>query len=241
MGQPMVFGLNPHLRAPAAGACPHGACDGSGFVLDEDTNEARPCACRPARVAAARSRSLARAIPERYQHVAFERHPVTEMEPMIVREVRRWCDSVEDRLDAGDGLFFFGSTGTGKTTLAMLAAQQAMRANRTVAIYDAPRLLARIHATYRGDESRVDLMDSFEAVDLLVLDDLAVAAQNEWVLEQFYSVINRRYEAKRAIVVTADVEAPEDIEKHIGRRTASRLYETCMQVPMFGADNRRTG
>jgi DNA replication protein DnaC len=123
----------------------------------------------------------------------------------------------------------------------MLVAQEAMRRHRTVAIYDAPRLLRRIGATFRPDsqETWTELIDQLEAVDLLVLDDVAVASQAEWVLEQFYSVINRRYEACRAIVVTADVEGPEELDKHIGRRTASRLLETCQEVPMFGADNRR--
>lgn len=237
----LVRGLNPHLRTPSPGGCPHGECDGSGFVLDEDSDEARPCACRPARVAAARSRSLARTIPERYQHVGFERHPVTEMDPFIVREIRRYCDQVERRLDEGRGLLFFGSTGTGKTTLAMLVAQEAMRRHRTVAIYDAPRLLRRIGATFRPDsqETWTELIDQLEAVDLLVLDDIAVASQAEWVLEQFYSVINRRYEARRSIVVTADVESPELLAAHIGRRAASRLLETCDMVPMMGVDHRR--
>lgn len=236
----MVFGLNPHLRAPSTGGCPHGECDGSGFVLDEHSNEARPCSCRPARIAAARSRSLARTIPERYQHVGFDRHPVTEMEPMIVREVRRYCDALDERIEEGRGLFFFGTTGTGKTTLAMLVAQQAIRRNRTVAIYDTPQLLRRIGATMRRDaeESWLDLIDQIEAVDLLLLDDVAVASQTDWVLEQLFSVINRRYEARRAVVVTADVEAPDLLGDHIGRRAASRLLEVCLPVPMFGPDQR---
>ena len=236
----MVFGLNPHLRTPSAGACPNGECDGSGFVLDEDANEARPCSCRASRIAAARSRSLARTIPERYQHVGFDRHPVTEMDPLIVREVRRYCDAVDDRLAEGRGLFFFGSTGTGKTTLAMLVAQQAIRRHHTVAIYDTPQLLRRIGATMRRDaeETWLDLIDQIEAVDLLLLDDVAVASQTDWVLEQLYSVINRRYEAQRAIVVTADVEAPDLLGEHIGRRAASRLLEVCLPVPMFGPDQR---
>lgn len=235
-----LFGHNPHLRPPSPGGCPHGECDGTGFVLDDEGSEARPCRCRPARIAAARSRSLARAVPERFRHVGFDRFPVTEMEPIIVREVRRFCDGVERRLDEGRGLFFYGDTGTGKTTLAMLVAQEAIRRDRTVAIYDAPQLLARIHATYERDsgETVLGLMEQLGAVDLLVLDDVAVARQSEWVLEQLYSVVNRRYEARRSMVVTADVKSPELLGDHIGRRAASRVLGTCLEVPMFGVDHR---
>jgi DNA replication protein DnaC len=234
------YGHNPHLRAPAGDSCPYGECDGSGFLLEEEGNDARPCRCRRARIARSRTRTLARSIPKRFQHVGFDRHPVTNMEPATVREVRRFCQTVDRRLDEGGGLYFFGTKGTGKTTLAMLVAQEAMRASRTVAIYTAPELLAHIHATYRGDSPQTerDLMERLAAVDLLLLDDIAVAQQNDWVLEQFYSVINRRYEDERSLVVTADVDSPEALGKHVGARACSRVLEMCEPIPLFGPDYR---
>lgn len=233
-------GHNPHMRAPARDGCPHGDCDGSGFVLDEDANEARPCRCRGTRIAQARTRTLTRTIPKRFQSVGFDRYPVTDMDRGIVREVQRFCRGLVDRLGAGAGLLFFGTKGTGKTTLAMLVAQEAMRLERTVAIYTAPELLGRFHATYRGDstQTELDLMERLAAVDLLVLDDIAVARQSDWVLERLYAVINRRYEDERSIVVTADVESPEGLGDHIGPRTASRLLEMCEAIPLFGPDYR---
>jgi DNA replication protein DnaC len=235
-------GHNPHLRAPARDGCPHGTCDGSGFVLDEHANEARPCRCRAARIAHARTRTLARTIPKRFEHVGFERFPVTEMERSVVREVQRFCRAIDARLDAGAGLLFFGSKGTGKTTLAMLVAQEALRRDRTVAIYTAPELLGRFHATYRDDSahSELDLMERLAAVDLLVLDDIAVARQTDWVLERLYAVVNRRYEDERSVVVTAEMESPDALGDHIGPRTASRLFEMCVPIPLFGPDHRVT-
>ena len=66
------------------GPCPFEECDGSGFVLDEQTNTAFDCRCRPQRVALAKARHLSAVIPRRYADVAFERPPVTQIDPQVV-------------------------------------------------------------------------------------------------------------------------------------------------------------
>ena len=136
--------LNPHLvrRSGSDYPCPHAICDGTGFILDDEANVARPCRCRDQRIARARSRSLDHEIPKKFQHVGFDRAPVKDMDQMLVREVRSYCLRIDDRIDAGKGIWFHGPRGTGKTTLAMLISQHALKAHRSVAIYTAPRLLA---------------------------------------------------------------------------------------------------
>lgn len=235
-----LYGHNPHM-APSRtrdSACPHGECDGSGFVLSED-DVAVPCSCRAQRVARARTSRLASQIPKKYRGVAFDRHPVTRMDPMFVRGVRRFCEGIDGHLDAGDSFGFFGDRGTGKTTLAMLITIEAMRRGRTVAVYTGPDLLTAIRSTYE-DNSYSALMDSLVAVDLLHIEDLAVARPNEWVLEQLYTVINSRYQDERAIVFTADVQALPELGEHIGERSVSRLAEMCGErlIPIFGKDRR---
>jgi DNA replication protein DnaC len=71
-----------------------------------------------------------------------------------------------------------------------------------------------------------------------VLEDLAVAKQNEWRLEQLYAVINRRYEDRRPLLVTADVSHPEALGEHIGGRTCSRILEMCEPMPFLDGDHR---
>ena len=56
-------------------SCPHDLCDGSGFLVDEETNTARDCRCRPGRVARAKARSLSGVIPRRYRLASFDRRP----------------------------------------------------------------------------------------------------------------------------------------------------------------------
>jgi len=236
-----AYGHNPHMAPTRTreSACPYGVCDGSGFVLREEDDVAVPCDCRAQRVARARTSRLASQIPKKYRGVAFDRHPVTRMEPTFVRAVRRFCEGIDTHLERGDSFGFFGDRGTGKTTLAMLITIEAMRRRRTVAVYTGPDLLTAIRRTYE-DNSYTALMESLVAVDLLHIEDLSVARPNEWVLEQLYTVINSRYQDERSIVFTADVQAPSDLGGHIGERSVSRLVEMCGErlIPIFGQDAR---
>ena len=216
-------------------------CEGSGFILDEQTGAARPCECRSRRIALARTRSLSHHIPRRFVDVAFDRNPVREMDPTVVRAVERYCRTIDERLDCGEGLWLQGPRGTGKTTLAMLVSQHALKARRPVAIYTVPHLLSAIRKTYDDNSPHdyLELMERLASVDLLHLEDMAVARTNEWVLEQLYTVINDRYQEQRSILFTADVERPEDLAEHVGERTYSRLIEMCGDpLPLRGEDRR---
>jgi DNA replication protein DnaC len=222
--------------------CSFDICDGSGFVIDEATNTATDCRCRAARIAAARTKSLAGRIPRRYQDVSFDRLPVSDIArtaPEQIRVIRRYTQTIDANLDAGRGLWLVGDVGTGKTTLAMLVSKAALEAGRSVAIYSLPRLLNLIRETLDSDVGKLDFLDRLAAVDLLHIDDLGVESKTDWVLEQLYSIVNARYEARRAILATTNL-TPEKLSEQIGPRTVSRLEEICDHpLPFFGEDKRR--
>jgi DNA replication protein DnaC len=220
------------------GQCPFGACDGSGFLFDEQTNTASDCRCRPQRVALAKARSLSAVIPRRYRDVAFDRPPVSDIEPQVVAATRRFADTIDEKLDAGRGLWFMGPVGTGKTTLAMLVSKAALRAGRSVAIYSLPRLLNEIRDTHRAERSHVDLLDRLTAVDLLHIDDVGAERTTDWVLEELYSIVNGRYEDQRSVVITTNILDREALCEQITERTVSRLTEMCDELPLLGHDRR---
>jgi DNA replication protein DnaC len=221
--------------------CPLGVCDGGGFVVDEEQRVAVPCGCRAGRISRGRARALQSTIPRRYRGVGFDRPPVTSMPEPVVRPVRQYVRRLDQMLDEGRGLWFFGGPGTGKTTLAMLVSRAALDAGRTVAIYSLPRLLAEIRGTFEddGEEGYVPFLDKLAAVDLLHLDDLGAEKTSPWVLEQLYAIVNARYEEERAMVVTTNLTDPGDLAGQIGARTVSRIEEMCTPVPIFGEDARR--
>jgi DNA replication protein DnaC len=234
-------GAEPRPRA----TCPFALCDGSGWIVDPD-DLATPCRCRARRIERARARGVSATLPRRYRGVSFERPPVSEMarDPRTrskVAEVRGFCERIDERIDEGRGLWIQGSTGTGKTTLAMLVSKAALDARRTAAIYSLPRLLARIRRTFdaeAGEDSYFTFFNRLVSVDLLHLDDLGAENRTDWVLEQLYAIIDRRYSDQRSILVTTNLSEPE-LGQQLGERITSRLVEMCGDpLELTGADHR---
>ncbi len=229
----------------AAQPCPVGVCDGSGWILGPE-NVARPCECRERRMAKRRARGVASTIPAKYRGVSLERPPISDMardrgRAPVYTAIKEFAEGIDERLNAGEGLWLMGDVGTGKTTLAMLVSKAAVEAERTVAIYSLPRLLARIRRTYdaeTGEQSYLEFFERLTSVDLLHIDDLGAEKRSDWVLEQLYAIVNERYESERSMVVTTNLDQAA-LEEQIGPRTVSRLVEICGDpLPLFGDDLR---
>jgi DNA replication protein DnaC len=246
--------------------CPDGRCDGSGFLFDEEARRARPCSCRPKLLARKRAAAIQGRIPKRFRGVSFDRQPLLDIartSPEPVRRARRYVQTVNDQIDAGRGIWFTGTPGTGKTTLAMLISAAAIEAGRSVAIYSLPHLLAVLRNSYNdGGPSLVELIDRLAAIELLHIDDIGAEQNSPWVLEQLYTIINARYENERALILTTNLvgapavappdatkrdaragltpAAPPTLEEQLGDRTVSRIYEMCGEpLGLFGPDHRK--
>ena len=222
-------------------ACPLAACDGSGWILTED-NTAMACDCRERMIGRAMSGGMGTGIPKRFRGVSFERKPICDLDPMRLQPVRSFVAKIDERLDAGKGLWFTGDVGTGKTSLAMLVSQAAERRGRSVAVYSVPSLLAEIKNTYDREAagSYITLFRKLCSVDLLHLDDLGAEKRTDWVLEQLYSIVNERWQDQRSIVATTNLDR-DKLREEIGWRTVSRLVEICGdEIPLQGPDLRLT-
>lgn len=105
-------------------------------------------------------------------------------------------------MHSGDGIFFLGPTGTGKTHLAKALAHQACRHSYSVAFYTFHRLLADFTAADLGN--RLDaLIKKLITVDLLVIDDFAFKSFDQLSSEFLYTIIDGRY-AKRSTIITSN-------------------------------------
>lgn len=141
-----------------------------------------------------------------------------------VAEGREWC------------AFLHGSTGNGKTHLAVAALHERGAGQ----FWKAPEFLAwlrqllskGIEAGY-GSEQVEMVLEEYHRPFLLVLDDLGTENQTDWAAEQLYRLLDERYEERAPTIITSNVAF-----EHVDARIRSRFregYVACAGRDLRGA------
>ena len=94
-----------------------------------------------------------------------------------------------------------GSTGVGKTFLACALGHKACREGFSVSYLRLPRLLESL-GLGRGDGRYAKLLDALARVDLLLLDDWAMAPLSDEQRRDLFEILEDRYGRKSTIVAS---------------------------------------
>ena len=125
-----------------------------------------------------------------------------------------------DFAESPDGwLVFQGVNGCGKTHLAAAIVNYCYQRKKPALFIVVPDFLDHLRSTF-SPESKISydrLFESVKGAPLLVLDDFGEQASTPWAQEKLYQVINHRYNARLATVITA-VCSLEEIESRISSR-----------------------
>lgn len=135
-----------------------------------------------------------------------------------------------------DGLYLWGTTGTGKTTIAAAIGIRALKSGRSVLFvnaYNIPQMLF----DGKGEE--------ITRPDLLIIDDLGAEASGEWNNARMRSAINDRYNSKKPTIVTSNYSKKElakllttDSMNMTAQAIFSRLSEMTKSLEIQGKDYR---
>jgi DNA replication protein DnaC len=239
-------------------------CFGTGTKLDP-VKGALPCPCRTPD----RSRKILAAahIPPRYANCTLDNFKSEQnSSPNIAFQYA--CRLVLDYPAVDQGLLFMGPAGVGKTHLAVGIIKSLLAKGFACRFSEFGSLLKEIQDSYnpnsKSSEFRV-LAPVYEA-DVLVLDELGATVPTDWVRDEMYQIINKRYNDKKVTIFTTNYldeprivkndEAESNIrtfsrkqkseairmdtlEERIGTRLRSRLYEMCRDVKIEGEDYRK--
>jgi len=118
-------------------------------------------------------------------------------------------------------LTLVGNTGCGKTHLAAAITNYRLQAGKPALFIVVPDFLDHLRSTF-SPESRVSYDQLFEKVKtapLLILDDFGEQSTTPWAQEKLYQVINYRYNARLATVITTRCSLDE-IDSPVSSRLA---------------------
>jgi len=108
-------------------------------------------------------------------------------------------------------LVFLGDHGCGKTHLAAAIANERVARGQPALFVVVPDLLDHLRAAF-SPTSTVSLDRRFEEVrnaPFLVLDDLGTQSSTPWAQEKLYQLLNHRYNARLATVITTSLTLEE--------------------------------
>lgn len=150
---------------------------------------------------------------------------------------RKYVANFDAMRSNGTGLLLYGNVGCGKSFAAACIANALIDNGTPCMMTNFTRIINRLQESFDG---RQKYIDNLSRLDLLVIDDMAVERNTEYVWEQVMTIIDARYRSGLPVVVTTNLTIgeladPADIRR---QRVYSRLKEMCVPIEVTGADRR---
>lgn len=150
-----------------------------------------------------------------------------------IQKLTAYCDEIARHAAEGRGVFLYGPCGTGKDHLAMAVTKCFIKATaKRVEWTSGAMLFEELRDSFDGRKSEGEVLRRYVQAPLLwISDPLPVRGElTPYQSEALYRLVDARYNAKRPILVTANMAAGE-ADKLLGPAIARRLRDSTIQIP----------
>ncbi len=134
------------------------------------------------------------------------------------------------------------SYGLGKTHLLSALAMHLIMQGKQVLMVNDSDIIAELRQSQFDEEGMEKAIGLVENAEVLIWDDLGKAKTTDWVLNQYYRIINYRYRKQLPTCFSTNEDLDTLVDK-VGDAAASRLYAMCKGrlVCVEGPDYRLLG
>lgn len=155
-------------------------------------------------------------------------------------QLRDYVDNWKSNYEAGRGLIFSGSMGTGKTHLGCALVRFALSQKVSARILNFSDLMDAFKNSYRRDaeETTQDVKERFSEIGLLVIDEVGLGFGTEAETRLLTQIIDARYRECLPTVLISNLDS-QALSDAIGARALSRFADAPF-VRFDWPDHRRT-
>ena len=157
--------------------------------------------------------------------------------PIIKEAVLSTKQICEDFNNTSYNLFFYGTTGLGKTYLSSIAANEVLKRGKSVQYVRAAKMFSDYEDYKFRDYSIKEYIESLYSCDLLVIDDLGSESTNKNDVAFLFDLMNERLINNKKIIINTNLEI-SDFTKRYSVRLTSRIYESFKIFRFEGEDIR---
>jgi len=138
-------------------------------------------------------------IPAVYENVDLNLLEVDDIDQDNLEEVKSWVEK-----QSKSSIFLFGQHGVGKTTMAVAALKECLKAGRNGLFSSVGMLIDRLREDERDVGNESNVLSSLIDLDVLVLDDLGRARPTAFALDRFFLLLDQRQMWKRPTIFTSN-------------------------------------
>lgn len=134
-------------------------------------------------------------------------------------------------------LLFMGSSGLGKTHLALAIADAVLENGHDVLYTSSAALAAHLGREHFDYDARDEWLTACQEADLLILDDLGTEMPGQFVTAALYGLLNDRLLANKPMVISTNLNVDE-LTRRYSPQIASRLHGSFNRLTFVGEDIR---
>lgn len=170
---------------------------------------------------------------DRYANASFETLDLNRPDDFItaVKRCKTYCEKWEEIKRLGQGIYFYGDVGTGKSLLTACIGNYLLNRLVPVLFTNFFEISKEIKRTwnYSNNDTESDFIERLTNVDLLIIDDIGteIMVKNgeiTWLQEKIYDVINTRYIKRKPTIFSSNESLPDLVEKcGLMKKTVDRI------------------
>lgn len=192
-----------------------------------------------------RSASL---LGERYKDTTFENTDLSVGGDFVkaFNRCKKFCEVADASLEHGYGIYLYGASGTGKTHLTACICNELINQYRQCLFTNFFEISKLIKSTWKKDNTKAEtVINRICEIDFLFLDDLGTEVlkkngEDNWLQEQVFDIINKRYNNKKPTIFSSNHSLNELItDRGMAEKTVDRIMEMSTAIIKISGESYR--